>query len=321
MAYAESGCAAVLGAARASAAGVLAGVEAHLDAAARCEVVRDGVRVSLFGAPNAGKSSLLNALVRRPAAIVSPQPGTTRDVLDVTLDLSGLPVVLSDTAGLRAGAADEVEVEGQRRAVARIAEADLRVCVVDAARVVARSSGGGGEGGGIGVSGSGGGGGGGGDSDTAWLQQVTPDTLVVLNKADLLGIGAGASDEARAAREVAARLPPHARALLVSCRTGRGIDALQEALEEIVRGRFAPDTAASAPHDDGARSPVLLRERHTAHLLHVVAALRAFMEPHVPLDAAAEELRIAVRHLGQITGRVDVEEVLDALFQGFCVGK
>lgn len=104
---------------------------AHLDDSHRGERIRDGYRIAIIGAPNAGKSSLLNALARREAAIVSELPGTTRDVVEVRLVLGGFPVWIADTAGLRE-AADAVEAEGVRRALVRAEEADLRVGLVEA---------------------------------------------------------------------------------------------------------------------------------------------------------------------------------------------
>lgn len=112
---------------------LIAALDAHLDDARRGERVREGFAIALIGAPNAGKSSLLNALARRDAAIVTDIPGTTRDVVEVRLVLSGFPVILADTAGLRE-AADRVEAEGVRRALARAEDADLRIGVVDVSR-------------------------------------------------------------------------------------------------------------------------------------------------------------------------------------------
>ena len=111
-----------------------ADMAAHLDDSRRGERLRDGIEIAILGAPNVGKSSLLNALARREAAIVSPVAGTTRDVIEVHLDLAGYPVILADTAGLREAAAgsDGIEAEGIRRAQARAAAADLKIAVFDA---------------------------------------------------------------------------------------------------------------------------------------------------------------------------------------------
>jgi tRNA modification GTPase len=337
------GVAGVLARVTASLAGVLDGMTAHLASARRAEVVRRGVAVGIFGAPNAGKSSLLNTLVRRPAAIVSAVPGTTRDVLEVTLDLGGLPVALADTAGLRheAAAADDVEREGIRRALARVADSHLTLCVVDPATVP------------VGVAGSGTSGGGDPTSTAAATAElllpgyghlVTPDTILVVNKADPPDQGTGEDAAAAAAAMVdaaagaLARAFPHNTLLRVSCRHGVGIDALLATLEAAVQRRFGDGTDGPGGGDEGSRQPALMRERHRLHVEACVDSLRKVVEggtgggtsggvggdapgTPLPLDVAAEELRLAIRHLGAITGRVDVEQVLDVLFASFCIGK
>lgn len=303
-----------------SLAGVLRGMTAHLASARRAEVVRSGVAVGIFGAPNAGKSSLLNCLVRRPAAIVSSVPGTTRDVLEVTLDLGGLPVALADTAGLRteAAAADDVEREGIRRALARVAASHLTLCVVDPAAVPALPEGERCD-----------------DPQALLLlpgygHLVTPDTLLVLNKCDPPGQGESASDSAvvDAAAGALARAFPANPLLRVSCRHGVGIDALLAALEAAVQRRFGDGVEGAAGGDDDSSQPALMRERHRLHVEACVDSLHKVVEGSIsdgtaplPLDVAAEELRQAIRHLGAITGRVDVEDVLDVLFASFCIGK
>src|SRR6202043_186851 len=133
-------------------------IESHLADGHRGERLRDGIAVAIVGPPNAGKSSLLNQLARREAAITSPIAGTTRDVIEVAIDLAGYPVVLADTAGLR-DSADVIEQEGLRRALARAEAAELRLFVFDAGRPA--------DGGGA----------------AAW---PGPDTLLIANKIDLV---------------------------------------------------------------------------------------------------------------------------------------
>lgn len=145
-------------AARQAAAALNQEIAAHLDDGARGERLRDGLSIAILGAPNAGKSSLLNALAGRDAAIVSPQPGTTRDVVEVRLDLDGIPAVLADTAGLRA-AGDAIEQEGIRRAWRRAEEADL-VLLIFAADAVP-------------------------DTETLAVAAARPDAVVVASKADV----------------------------------------------------------------------------------------------------------------------------------------
>ncbi|WP_449410501.1 tRNA uridine-5-carboxymethylaminomethyl(34) synthesis GTPase MnmE [Methylobacterium komagatae] len=224
----------------------------------RGERLRDGFWVVLAGEPNAGKSTLLNALARREAAIVSEIPGTTRDAIEVRLDLEGLPVVLVDTAGLR-DTDEAVEAEGIRRSRACIAEADLVLALVPPGG-------------------------------------VAPDlgaapNLLVHTKADL-------SSEP-------------SEGLAVSARTGEGLPALLDALRE----------RAEAGMGEG--DALITRARHREALercLDHLDRLCAGVAGGLP-ELAAEDLRLAVRALGEVGGHVGVEDVLDRLFAGFCIGK
>lgn len=237
----------------------------HLADQGRGERLRDGISIAILGAPNAGKSSLMNAIARRDVAIVSNQAGTTRDVIEVQLDLGGYPVLLADTAGLRE-AADQVESEGIRRAMDRAGKADLKLLVFD------------------GLS----------DPDAATLALVDGDALLVMNKADQPG----------------ARPPLSGPSVLqVSARMGDGIPTLLAALQEQVAKRYAPSGA-----------PALTRARHRSALEDCLSHLQRALQAPLP-ELAAEDVRLAARALGRITGRVDVEELLDVIFRDFCIGK
>jgi tRNA modification GTPase len=238
------------------------------------ELLRDGLRVVIAGPPNAGKSSLLNALARRDVAIVSEEAGTTRDVIEVHLDLGGVPVMLIDTAGLRE-AAGEVEAEGIRRALVRAGDADLVLWLVDATApqwdappsVIPDKSG---------------------------QTRTKPAFIPVLNKIDLKpGAGAGRA------------------AVGVSAKTGEGIGNLIETLAE----------RAALATESGAGTPLLTRTRHRVELEAAQAALERFGDRSLSPELKAEELRLAANHLGRLTGRIDVEEVLGAIFAEFCIGK
>lgn len=247
--------------ARTRAQGLAAEIAAHLNDGHRGEIVRDGFRVALLGAPNAGKSSLLNALARRDAAIVSAEAGTTRDVIEVRLDLAGLPVVISDTAGIRE-AMSEVEREGIRRSLAAARDANLILWLSE-----------------------------GGDSNLP--DGISRETsLAMRSKADL-------------ARESTANV------LAVSALTGEGLDGL---VREIAK------RAAEAV---GTRTgPVLTQARHRQSLEAALAEIEAFLEgPADAVELRAEEIRRAAHAIGRITGRVDVEDVLDQIFGRFCIGK
>jgi tRNA modification GTPase len=231
------------------------------------ERLRDGLTIAILGAPNVGKSSIINRLAQREAAIVSSIAGTTRDVIEVRMDVSGYPVTLADTAGLRA-TADEIEAEGVRRALNRAEHADLKLLVFDGGawpRI---------------------------DPETAKL--IDDQAICVLNKADLLREPEPVAIEGRAA-------------LKLSCKTGLGLEALVERI-------------AAAARDGMSGGAVLTRARHRAAVAEAKAALDRAQSAG-QLELKAEDLRLAVRAIGRIAGRVDVEDVLDLIFKEFCIGK
>ncbi len=241
-------------------------IKGALDDARRGERQRDGFVVAIAGAPNVGKSTLLNRLAEREVAIVSPTPGTTRDAIEVALDLGGVPVVLVDTAGVRE-TSDPVEAEGVRRALARIESADLVLSLVDASE---RKRG-------QGVSGLG--------------------AVEVWTKIDLL--------DSEAQRSL-----PAQGSIRISAKTGAGMDELIAML-----AREASTLAGE---------PALVTHERQRHALkeaveRLAGALRIASAGQEELFA--EELRLAARALGRVTGAVGVEDVLDAVFRNFCVGK
>lgn len=246
-------------------------IAAHLNDKRRGEILRGGVSVAIMGPPNAGKSSLLNRLAGRDAAIVSATAGTTRDVIEVHLDLAGFPVILADTAGLRVSG-DAIEQEGVRRAHARAGAADLKLAVFDGAAWPAL--------------------------DPTTLALCDDDTIRVVNKIDLFDSWG---------------VKPDAPFIGVSAKSGLGLDALEAALAQAVGHRFQPSAA-----------PALTRARHRAALEECQASFARFVaasEIKGAPELAAEDLRLAARALGRITGRFDVEEILGVIFAEFCIGK
>jgi len=245
-------------------------IQEHLADPDRGRRVRDGFYITVLGAPNAGKSSLVNRLAQRDVAIVSETAGTTRDVVEVHLDLGGYPVILADTAGLRESA-DAIETEGVRRALERAEAADYRLAVFDGTALPDL------------------------DPTTVKLAQE-PDTLCVISKCDLAGN--------RSERPIDLPSP-----LVISSETGDGLTELVSYLQKEVSDRCGASSV-----------PVLTRTRHLLALQDCVDGLKRYHDaPEVEL--AAEDLRMAVRALGKITGRVDVEDVLDVIFKEFCIGK
>jgi tRNA modification GTPase len=234
--------------------------------AERGERLRDGFVVALAGPPNVGKSTLLNRLARREVAIVTDIPGTTRDSIEVALDLGGVPVVLVDTAGLRL-TVDPVEAEGVRRARARTESADLVLWLAEAS------------------------------DPTPPPAPVGARVTIVRTKSDLVDSG------------TQQRLTDQGE-LPVSARTDSGMDRLLELLT--VEACALGGEPALVTH---ARQRHALEEA-AERLDAAVAAARPGCE-----EIVAEELRLAARSLGRITGRVDVEDVLDQVFRNFCIGK
>ncbi|ABI77924.1 tRNA modification GTPase TrmE [Hyphomonas neptunium ATCC 15444] len=229
------------------------------------ERIRDGFRVAIVGPPNAGKSSILNRLARREAAIVTDIAGTTRDVVEVRLVLGGQVVWIADTAGLRE-TEDVVEAEGVRRARRAAAEADLRIHVID------------------------------GTDPSPPPEQVETQDIIVFNKAD----------------QRPAILAPDG-ALPISVITGEGIDKLESWIAAFVSRRAS-----------SVEAPVITRARHREKLVAGLASLTAARDALVSdmgAELAGEDVRMALRQLSSVIGRVDVEDVLGAVFSKFCIGK
>jgi tRNA modification GTPase len=245
----------------------------------RGERLRDGLVVAIAGPPNAGKSTLLNRLARREAAIVSPYAGTTRDVIEVHLDLDGYPVTLLDTAGIR-DSDESVEQEGVRRARERAAAADLVLWVIDGSV--------------------------GGPAIEDQPKNIGNAAIwLVRNKVDR----AAASSYADAAKHDSNE---YEFTVLISALTGTGMEALTVALSDYAKTYFA-----------STESALITRARHRRALEETVAALdRAMARDHAnDEELIAEELRSAATTLGRLTGRVDVEDILDVIFRDFCIGK
>lgn len=239
-------------------AGVLNDLRREMSGSLAAERVREGFEVAIVGAPNAGKSTLLNALAGREAAITSARAGTTRDVIEVRMNLSGLAVTLLDTAGLRESD-DEVEQIGIDRGLQRAGGADLRVFLLDG-------------------------------PDALPFLQPKPADIVVFGKADL-----------RPGPEDA-----------VSGATGQGLDRL---IDRIVSELGARASSAG----------VMTRERHRVAIANAISAIETAQQELIRTKSRSEfvaaDLRVAVRSLDMLVGRIGVEDLLDEIFASFCIGK
>ena len=297
-------------------------IEAVLADSGRGERLREGLVVAIAGPPNAGKSTLLNRLAQREAAIVSPYAGTTRDVIEVHLDLGGYPVTLLDTAGIRP-TDDPVEAEGVQRARARAAEADLVLWLSE-------------------------------DGRDAPVAAAAQSVWRVLTKADLaerrrseFDFSSESGFSSSSTEPVNDLVPTFIRQALtirsdpltdirnespsagsgktesetgdpvrsfeLSAVTGEGLEAFVTALTD----------EAATQLGGGGESVVITRARHRRALQDALDALRrATASGDSGRDEiVAEELRLAAAALGRLTGRIDVEDVLDAIFRDFCIGK
>lgn len=252
-----------------------AAIAAHLRDGRRGERLRTGVRLAIIGPPNAGKSSLMNALAQREAAIVSDIAGTTRDVVEVHLNLGGYPLLVADTAGLRE-TGDVIEQEGVRRAKGWADTADIKLAVFDGKSLP--------------------------DLDPVTRELLETDTLVAVNKAELAG-------------EAVPRTIDNHPVWPLSVKTGQGMDELLARLTDMVADKCRTQSDGPAP----------TRLRHTEALQRTLDALDRFIQrdnpEHLGAELEAEDLRLAARELGRITGRVDVEDLLDVIFHDFCIGK
>ena len=235
------------------------------------EIIREGFKIAIVGPTNVGKSSLLNYLSRREVAIVSEIAGTTRDVIEVHLNLDGYPIVLSDTAGIRESE-DEIEKKGIKLALNRAENADLSIILIEPKTV----------------------------DFTHFLSDIlSKKAILVINKMDL-GFD-------QIAKELKKYNP-----ICISIKEEKNLDQLVNDIKKKLKNKF-----------NLSGDIFITRERHRVELENCVEHLISFENKNSveDFDKAAEDLRLATRHLGTIVGKVDVEEILGSIFNDFCIGK
>ena len=233
------------------------------------EKIRDGFRVSIVGAVNAGKSSLLNLLSKREVAIVSEEEGTTRDVIETFLNIDGYPVILADTAGIRE-VKNEVEKKGILLALGKSKEADLNIIMIDNSSKIINDK---------------------------IKDLINKDSIVLLNKSDI---------------KENQNHKFNADTILVSVKNNKNIDVLIKKMKEKLSKKFTSNSDA-----------LITRERHRVKLNECLKEIDNFLlkDQNKDIELAAEDLRMATRHIGSIVGKVDVEEILGSIFKDFCIGK
>ncbi len=235
------------------------------------EKIREGFKIAILGPTNAGKSSLLNHLSNRDAAIVSEIAGTTRDVIETHLNIDGYPVIVSDTAGIRESK-NEIEKRGIKLSLNRAEEADLKLVVVDAKNL---------------------------EFTNVLRRLLDENAILVINKSDLLK------------KDINPKIKKIEH-VLISIKENTNIDKLISKIKNNLKNKFITS-------DD----ILITRERHRQHLQQCLDHLKNFNQKKEieDFDKAAEDLRLATRHLGMIVGKVDVEEILGSIFNDFCIGK
>jgi tRNA modification GTPase len=235
------------------------------------EIIREGFKIAIIGPPNVGKSSLLNYLSRREVAIVSEKAGTTRDVIETHLDLEGIQVIISDTAGIR-DTSDQIEKKGVKLAVSRAEDADLLIIMLDPKNL----------------------------NFKGFLnEKLDGNSILVVNKSDL-GI------------ENLQKLDFKINPIIISIKENYNVDKVIEAIKYKIKKQFLKSSDI-----------LITRSRHRLHLKECCKHLEVFLEKknNNEFDLAAEDLRLSIRHLGTIVGKVDVEEILGSIFENFCIGK
>jgi len=240
-------------------------------------IYRQGVRTAIVGRPNVGKSSLLNALLRTSRAIVTPIPGTTRDTLEETINLHGIPLCLIDTAGIRKGR-DPIEQLGVERSRRALERADLVLMMVDGSEPLAPE-----------------------DEEIASLLGEKP-ALLVINKIDLPEV----CDTSM--------LLPEVRRVRISALTGEGLPLLEEAIADLIFGGQV--VTSDLPLVSSPRHQEILNRA----LAHLCDALHAH-ENGMPADFVTIDLTAAINALGEITGETASDDLLEAIFSNFCIGK
>ncbi|MBP9792067.1 MAG: tRNA uridine-5-carboxymethylaminomethyl(34) synthesis GTPase MnmE [Rickettsiales bacterium] len=243
-------------------------IKRHIEISKRGDRIHEGLLVTIIGPTNSGKSSLINTLSKRDIAIVSNIEGTTRDTIETFLNITGYPIILADTAGLR-NSTDTIEMEGIKRSISKATDADINIIMFDGTTDY--------------------------KNEKQTLEMLSNKSILVFNKYDIMS------------EQEKAKIPPEA--ICISTKNNHNIEKLINTISDKAQLFFE--------HTD---EPIITRERYKQNLLQCLEYLEDF-DFSKDLVLAAEDLRLAASYLSRITGRIDVESILDEIFSSFCIGK
>ncbi|KAL9642738.1 hypothetical protein ABK040_009815 [Willaertia magna] len=269
----------------------------------------NGIKCALLGAPNAGKSSLLNLLAQKDVVIVSDQAGTTRDVIEVNLNLNGWPVTIADTAGIREHRTNltdsevikhhQIEIEGMKRAIKRAIEADIIIIVLDASDNIVPPN----------------------EMIEFCLEKLKDDNKDILLHKKLFIV----NNKIDISNQISNNIISSTNIFPISCKTKSGFDnfvnILASTVENIFTGRDEQFYGKDIGEQEAQHALLITRERHRKSFASTLNKLEKALESSEDIEIAAEFIRQAHSHLCEVTGEVDFEQILDIVFKEFCIGK
>ena len=252
-------------------------IEFFLSENKRGDVIREGIEIAIVGRPNVGKSSLVNQIAKKDMAIVSKISGTTRDIIETKINLSNIPIILSDTAGLKTNPKNSIEKQGVLKSIRKIKNCDLKLLVLDGTKKF----------------------------DKEVLNLVCKKTIIILNKKDLLNTKKISSKIEYLNKKKFKKIS------VISAKKGIGINHLLNDVEKYIKNTYKNVFIGE---------PVLTRSRHRICLKKCLYNLKKINKNKNP-ELNAEDLRLSINQLGNVTGKYDIEKMLDIVFKDFCIGK
>ena len=266
-------------------------IEKHLAVSEKAAVIMNGLQIAIGGAPNVGKSTLMNLLARQEVAIVSNIAGTTRDIIQVNMKINGIGITLYDTAGIHEKTRDSIEQEGIRRAKEKLKASDIKIYVVDILNVDIE--------------------------DENFLQNLQSQIMKNLNDSDmsscivLLNKCDAYREEDQNIMQEIANNNQALTTIPFSASTGYNLDQLLERIQDIISERYSI-------RDDMI---ITTQHRQKQKLLECLSHLKSFDLIGKPMEIAAQDIRLASSAMESIVGEITLDDVLDKIFSTFCIGK